>query len=142
MKKIFILSFIVINLGSFGCGLSIQSRNKQQLQKSIANGKTLFMGNCAACHSPTRRIVGYPFQHEVEFYGKWWTYNAIRNFPLLVENDTIAMKLFKMNFQTATPAFPHLTDKEIEDILNYVDSFPFDENSKEYEHRRIIKQVK
>jgi len=124
------------------CGTERIERRKSSLNDSLYYiGKQLFTENCAPCHSPNTRIIGFPFQRIRDDYGEEWTLNFIRNNDSLQkQGDIRSMYDFKFRRSPAMPTYKHLSDNEIKSILDYVDSFEYIEISdghNYYAHRKL-----
>jgi mono/diheme cytochrome c family protein len=93
-----------------------------------ANGEALFKQNCAACHHPEKKVVGpalkgakgrWEAEASADLYYEW-----IRNSAKLVQDNVpYAVKVFNDFNQSAMQAFPSLTNVQIDDITEYVETF-------------------
>jgi cytochrome c551/c552 len=98
-------------------------------------GENLFKQNCAACHSPTDKIVGPPFQQIRKDYTIEWINSFIRSSGSLIKKkDVRAEYIFGIYNKIIMPGYA-LDDSDIVSILNYVDEFPY--NEKMYAHRKL-----
>ena len=95
------------------------------LKNSTKNseGKLLFVNNCARCHSITRKIVGPPLAGVTERVPDKelllsWVKN---NRKVLQSGDPYFNNLFEQYNRFPMDAFPQLSDRQIEAILNYVE---------------------
>ena len=106
-----------------GCGtVSLQV----SLSASAKRGEKLFRTNCATCHKIHRKLTGprlagisqrYPTPED-----KAWLYRWIRNSPgMIAAGDARAIALFEENNQVAMTAFPNLSNRDIDDIIVYVE---------------------
>lgn len=84
-------------------------------------GKVLFQQNCQACHAKFKThylLKGFTKR------GPWTVreniYEYIRDPDAFVKKDPYA-KALKEEFGSAKPAFPHLTDHQIDQIVNYAE---------------------
>ncbi|MFD0863041.1 c-type cytochrome [Sungkyunkwania multivorans] len=85
------------------------------------SGKKLFNMNCAACHHPTKELLGPALNGVSEKYEKDWLYSWIKNNTALVTSgDALAIKISQYS-PTTMNAFPLLSDAEIDDILVYIE---------------------
>ena len=128
-KGIIIIIFI-----AFSCLSLCFVSNKIILEEST-EGKQLFEKHCRSCHLPTTSLTAPPFQKIRQFKGKEWVYEIVRNSPKFYKKDKRVTQLVS-KFGSIMPLFPHLSNVEIDAICDYVDSFPFDKNSKEYNDRK------
>ncbi len=88
------------------------------------DGHALFTANCASCHKVDKKLVG-PALAGVE--SRWpsrdkihaWVHNSTK---VIQSNDPYAVSLFNENNKTQMTAFPQLSDKDIDAILDYVKS--------------------
>jgi hypothetical protein len=111
------------------------------LQESLSvrdSGRRLFEMNCSSCHAPQRTLVAPPFQRIREANGLEWSLSWVRNSQgMIKQRDTNALYIFYCWNMLVQVDFPSLSNKEIESIFDYVDSYPFD--SSKYEHRKPTK---
>ncbi|MEP6683815.1 MAG: c-type cytochrome [Parafilimonas sp.] len=86
------------------------------------DGHALFQANCASCHKVDAKLVG-PALAGVE--SRWpsrdkihdWVHNSTK---VIQSGDPYAVSLFNENNKTQMTAFPQLSDKDIDAILDYV----------------------
>ncbi len=94
------------------------------LRKSITRGKTLFIKeDCYSCHKPDKRdgfIRGVKGR-----VSKKWLFQFIRDEKSLLEvkDSTVLALKERYNWSNGKHDKRHLTDSELNDILNYLDSF-------------------
>ena len=89
------------------------------------HGKALFSNNCAACHT---LYFGDPdlLQGTTERHSRQWLYAFTRdNQKLRNSGDPYAIALYNQFNKTAMPAFPQLSDADIDDIYRYIDEDAF-----------------
>jgi hypothetical protein len=97
-------------------------------------GEELFKENCSSCHAPTQTLTAPPFQKIRDDYGLDWTMQFINNpNKLIKEKDTKA--LYGLYRFGAHLPFRNLSRKDITEILDYIDSFPYD--SSQYLYRKL-----
>lgn len=89
------------------------------------DGKALFQQNCAQCHNPLRVVTGPALQGVTSrvpdkklLYA--WIHN---NQAVLASGNKYFNDLFNQYNKTAMNLFPNLTTKEIDAILNYVETY-------------------
>ncbi|MFT3846286.1 MAG: cytochrome c3 family protein [Lacibacter sp.] len=89
------------------------------------DGKALFQANCAACHSVTKKLTG-PALADVESRGPWGDrkklYAWIHNPVAFAKADTYAADLMKQYNGIVMTAFPQLSEKEIDAIVDFVNA--------------------
>lgn len=84
-------------------------------------GEQLFKANCAACHKLDKEIIGPALAQVSQKYEKEWLYQWIRNSQKLIKSgDEQAIALFDEYDNSIMPAFPTLSDENIEGILFYL----------------------
>ncbi len=106
MKKLFLLLLI------FTTSISAQDYD---------NGKQLFRNNCAACHNMEKRVVGPALKNTVKNQGEDWTKSWIKNNQALRDaGDKHANEIFKEYNGMAMPAYEHLGDEALDDIVVYL----------------------
>ena len=90
-------------------------------------GKALFQTNCASCHAINKDLTG-PALAGVESRGPWGDrkklYAWIHNPSAFAKSDTYAADLLKKYSPVVMTAFPQLTEKEIDAILDYIKTPP------------------
>ncbi len=109
---LFFLAFLSFNLSA---------------EPNLDEGKALFKGNCATCHSKNMKakMTGPALGGVQE---RWedreqLLYDWIRNSQVVIASgDAYANKLYNEYNGSVMTAFPNLTDPQIESILAYVDA--------------------
>jgi mono/diheme cytochrome c family protein len=89
-----------------------------------AKGKELFNSLCAACHKPYKKAVGPALHGVVDKYdGDFeWLYKWIKNNRELIDaGDSRAIAIYEEYNKSAMPAFPQLSNEDIDNILAYVE---------------------
>ena len=83
-------------------------------------GKELFNANCAACHKLDAKAVGPALRAVAAKYDTAWLYKWIRNSTELIKSgDAQAIKVYEEYNKSVMPAFPQLSDADIDNILAY-----------------------
>lgn len=103
----------------FFCGTESQI---DKIHGENANGENLFNNNCAACHSTSdETLVGPGLKNISERRSFQWIVKWIHNpQKVLKSNDKYANELFQKFNQAQMPAFSNLSEKDIKDILAYI----------------------
>jgi mono/diheme cytochrome c family protein len=87
----------------------------------VAEGKILFNENCSACHKlhfTEERWLGISVQND---YEKKELYGWIRNSDSVIKSgNKYYNELFNAYNKTRMTSFPNLTDKQIEEIIDYI----------------------
>ncbi len=87
-----------------------------------AAGKELFNSLCAACHKPYSNSIGPALNGVTDRRDMEWIYSWIKNSAAMIASgDAQANEIFNEWGQTAMPAFPQLSNNEIDNILAYVE---------------------
>ena len=85
------------------------------------NGKQLFRNNCASCHNMEKKVVGPALKNVVKNQGEDWTKSWIKNNQALRDaGDKHANEIFKEYNGMAMPAYEHLGEDAIDDIVVYL----------------------
>ncbi len=85
-------------------------------------GKSLFNTLCASCHKPYSDMVGPALHGVTSRQDKSWIYDWVHNSAALIASGDPAAKAIYEEFnQTAMPAFPQLSETDINNILAYVE---------------------
>ena len=95
------------------------------------NGEKLFKANCTACHALDKQMVGPALGGVVERLKSEqnldteWLHKWIKdNKSLRASGDKYANEVFEKFNKTEMQVFPNLTDKDIDDILEYTTNPP------------------
>jgi mono/diheme cytochrome c family protein/nitrate reductase NapE component len=87
-----------------------------------AAGKALFNSLCAACHKPYSNSIGPALNGVSDRRDMDWIHEWVKNSAALIASgDSEANAIYNEWGQTAMPAFPQLSDSEINNILAYVE---------------------
>ena len=90
-----------------------------------SNGEQIFKQNCASCHAINKEVVG-PALAGVLKRGPWaqdkkkiyaWIYNP----PKFMAKNVYTQEL-KAKYGVMMPLFPNLSEKEIDEIFDYIKS--------------------
>ena len=88
--------------------------------QDAAKGKELFNTNCAACHKLDGKATGPALRDVASKFDKEWLFKWIKNSGELIKSgDAQAVKVFEENNKVPMPAFPQLSDEDIDNILAY-----------------------
>lgn len=95
-------------------------------QGDAKNGEKLFKANCTACHALDKQVIGPALGGVVDrlkteqSLDTEWLHKWIKdNKALRASGDKYANEVFEKFNKTEMLAFPNLTDKDIDDILEY-----------------------
>ena len=87
------------------------------------DGATIFQSNCASCHSVTKELTG-PALAGVEGRGPWADrkklYEWVHNPAKFMQSDSYTQKLKADHGGVMMPAFPQLSEKEIDAIVTHI----------------------
>ena len=87
-----------------------------------AAGKELFNSLCAACHKPYSNSIGPALHGVTDRRDMDWIHEWVKNSAALIASgDAEANAIYEEWNQTAMPAFPQLSDGDINNILAYVE---------------------
>lgn len=117
--------------GLLTIGLLLASTASIYAQGDAKNGEKLFKANCTACHALDKQLVGPALggivaklkteqNLETDWLHKWIKDNK----SLRASGDKYANEVFEKFNKTEMLAFPNLTDKDIDDILEYTTNPP------------------
>lgn len=97
---------------------------KEHTDAGIVNGETLFKANCASCHKPNEKYVGPALQGAVNRWeSKELLYAFVKNSQEVIARNAYAKKLFEEYKQSPMLPYPNLSDKDIDDILRYCETY-------------------
>lgn len=92
----------------------------QEIEGDAANGKSLYMTNCASCHKLDKKMIGPALGDVTERRTTEWLLAWIKNNQELRESgDEEAIAVYEEYNGSVMPAFPGLSDQDIKDILVY-----------------------
>ncbi|QYA24372.1 c-type cytochrome [Gramella sp. MT6] len=87
-----------------------------------AAGKELFNSLCAACHKPYSNSIGPALHGVTDRRDMDWIHEWVKNSAsLIASGDSQANEIYNEWGQTAMPAFPQLSNSDIDNILAYVE---------------------
>lgn len=87
-------------------------------------GEALFKANCVQCHDINEKIVGPALADITKRRSMKWIVPWVQNSAKVVASgDNYAVKLFNDHGQQQMPSFA-LTDKEVKDIVAWIDVQP------------------
>ena len=117
--------------GLIAIGLLLTTSASIYAQGDAKNGEKLFKANCTACHALDKQLVGPALGGIVDRVKKEqnldtdWLHKWIKdNKALRASGDKYANEIFEKFNKTEMLAFPNLTDKDIDDILEYTTNPP------------------
>ncbi|MDT0643380.1 cytochrome c3 family protein [Zunongwangia sp. F363] len=134
----FFFSFTVIGIAQDQADASAQDGDAAQQEQSeggqsegsgagaalgdASNGKSLFNSLCAACHKPYSESIGPALNGVTSRQDLEWIYKWVHNNAnLRASGDQDAIAIFEEYNETQMPAFPQLSEDDINDILAYVE---------------------
>jgi cytochrome c2 len=100
--------------------LSASTLHAQEFTGDPVNGKTLFNGQCAACHKLDKKLIGPALGKVTERRTTEWLYAWIKDNQALRESgDADAIAIYEEYNGSVMTAFPGLSNEDIDDILAY-----------------------
>lgn len=100
--------------------LSASTLHAQEFTGDAVNGKTLFNGQCAACHKLDKKVIGPALGKVTERRTTEWLYAWIKDNQALRESgDADAIAIYEEYNGSVMTAFPGLSNEDIDDILAY-----------------------
>jgi cytochrome c2 len=112
--------------GLIAIGLLLSTSASIYAQGDAKNGEKLFKANCTACHALDKQVIGPALGGVVDRLKKEqnldadWLKKWIKdNKALRASGDKYANEVFEKFNKTEMLAFPNLSDKDINDILEY-----------------------
>jgi len=124
-----LIAILIIVFAALGCKQksnaistdSISEKDSVTVTNYVA-GKKLFLNNCAACHAINKRAEPPQLLTGIEdrWTDKALLYEFIRNSQAVIAKDTYAKSMYEEYNKAAMPSFPNLSDKQIEQMLLYV----------------------
>ncbi|SRR6185437_448242 len=119
-----IIASVAIAMLLTACGQSQQNNSAGNQTTPEENGKQLFVTNCSQCHSINQDKMGPKLAGVISHWNNDTTQvkSFIKNSQQIVSSkqNAYATKLFSDWNQAAMPSFPNLSDKDINDILAYI----------------------
>lgn len=98
--------------------------SEKVLKRSISRGRTLFIQeDCYSCHKPDKKD-GF-FRVVIDRVSKEWLYKFIRDEKSLIEDKDSVVLYLRQRFNQSNGKHDkkHLTNDQLNDILNYLNSF-------------------
>lgn len=129
VRYLFILMVLIVLVSCSENSEPITANNKlirTTIKDSVAEvlyqaGRTLFITNCASCHMIDKSLTGPALQGvEIRWHNRQLLYEFIKNSKAIIAKDAYAKRLFNDYNKVEMTAFPWMTDKQIELILNYI----------------------
>jgi len=100
--------------------LSASTLQAQEFTGDVANGKSLFNSQCAACHKLDKKVIGPALGEVTQRRSKEWLYAWIKDNQALRESgDADAIAIYEEYNGSVMPGFPGLSNEDIDDILTY-----------------------
>lgn len=104
--------------------ISPQALPSKPNKVDVAAGKIMFQQNCAPCHAVDKKLVApalygtmQRWKHDTAAVFRYTRNNA----EVLASGDPYACCIFNEYNKLAMPAFPTLSDKDLEAIYHYID---------------------
>lgn len=123
--------------GLIAIGMLLMTSVAVNAQGDPKNGEKLFKANCTACHALDKQLVGPALGGIVEKLKTEenldtdWLHKWIKdNKALRASGDKYANAIFEKFNKTEMQVFPNLSDKDIDDILEYTTNPPAPEPEK------------
>ena len=125
MKKLFILLCAAVVAASCGSESNTASTGEAATEPAAAmsNGKKMFVNNCVQCHNITKDRIG----PKLEGVLARWDNDTARIHAFIKDSrgaakagDPRAVQVLKDWNESPMPPMPHLTDGEINEILEYI----------------------
>jgi mono/diheme cytochrome c family protein len=127
-----LLLLVVLYTGYFIFSIIVESEKKVYLPSTVIDnvkptptvtqGKKLFQQNCQSCHSINKKLSG-PALAGVTERGPWTNklnlYKWIKN-PGAFISTTSYTKALQAEYGIIMPAFPQLSEQEIDEILSFI----------------------
>lgn len=114
------ISLFFKSVGKFLLLISFLGLSFSSKAQDAAKGAAVFKQNCTACHALDRKVVGPALKGVGERRKKEWLQKWIKNSQALTASgDAEAVALFNEYNKAVMPAFPTLSDEEIDNMLAY-----------------------
>ena len=122
MKRFFIAITTVTMLAS--CGGSEQSTQQEhENHPDMSKGKAIFIANCNTCHKLNEKMTGPALAGALTRWNNDTTRIRafIKNSQEAIHNgDKRAQEVYKEFNETIMTPMPHLTDADINELLDYI----------------------
>ncbi|HTJ52116.1 MAG TPA: cytochrome c [Cyclobacteriaceae bacterium] len=90
--------------------------------QSIKTGNHLFRTSCSTCHSIHHENIGPMLASITKKKSRTWLTRFIRNSQDVIASGDVYANLLYRNYNHVMPSFTELSDDDIHDILNYLES--------------------
>lgn len=91
-------------------------------KKVIAKGQLLVEANCSACHNFLQKGIGPELSEVTGKVTYDWLKKMIKNAPALVSSGDARASMLFDEYKQVMPAFPSLSETEVEAIMAYIHS--------------------
>lgn len=122
MKRYLIAIPVLAMLAS--CGGSEQSTNQEhENHPGMSKGKAIFVANCTTCHKLNEKMIGPALTGVLSRWNNDTTRIRafIKNSQEAIHNgDKRAQEVYKEFNETIMTPMPHLTDADINELLDYI----------------------
>ncbi len=124
--KINLLCLILIIAG---CHHNTPEKNEHTERKENTmvvntNGEAIFKANCASCHKPNEKYIGPALQNaKNRWESRELLYAFVKNSQDVISRNGYPKKLYDEYKQSPMLPYPNLSDKDIDDILQYCDGY-------------------
>tara|TARA_R110002049_G_scaffold71664_1_gene184468 strand:- start:3 stop:1688 length:1686 start_codon:yes stop_codon:yes gene_type:complete len=89
-------------------------------KKTIAEGKNLFMQNCAACHGINQDGIGPPLGGITKLLSKDELIHFIQNPAEVIKSGNLRANYFNNKYKSLMPPMDYLTSNQITNVLSYI----------------------
>jgi len=127
MMLAFVLFVFFIPISAQDSGDEASAENDSNQEEiipgaDIAKGEELFKSICASCHKRYERAIGPALHGLTERREMEWIYKWIKNNKKLRESgDQQAIAIYEEYNGTAMPAYPQLSNQDIDNIVAYAE---------------------
>ncbi|MFD1874215.1 c-type cytochrome [Hymenobacter bucti] len=107
--------------------LLVSAKSKKPLapgeKAAIEAGDALFKANCTQCHAVNEKVVGPALAGITKRRPASWLVSWVHNpAKVIASGDAYAVKLFDDYGKQQMPSFPQLSDKDIKNIVAWVEA--------------------
>jgi mono/diheme cytochrome c family protein len=123
----FICSIVLVS--AIACTNNLQitepAANKTTAAVPAIDGEKLYKSKCAQCHTCNKDISGPALNGTMKNWpDKKIFYAFVRNSQEVIKTNAYAKALYKKWMNTNMPAYPNLSDKDIDAIMNWCSNQP------------------
>lgn len=113
----------IVTMASCGGSTNQQGGEQRENHPGMSKGKAIFVANCNQCHKMNEKLIGPALAGAVQRWGNDTVRigKFIRNSNEMISlGDAKAKQVYEENNKSPMPPMPHLTDNDINELIDYI----------------------